>query len=189
MAARTAQVPAERIERAILLVRGQKVLLDRELAVLYGVETRVLNQAVRRNITRFPDDFMLKLTREEIRNISQFVISPGLKHAPSVFVFTEQGVAMLSSVLNSPRAIQVNIEIMRAFVRLRQMLATDSGLEKKLSALERKCDRRFKMVFDAIRELMSDNDVVENVPSREIGFHAIPSTSKDVAQRAKKRQS
>jgi hypothetical protein len=189
MANRTALLPTERIERAIVLVRGQKVLLDRELAVLYGVETRVLNQAVRRNITRFPDDFMLRLTREEIRNISQFVISPGLKHAPSVFAFTEQGVAMLSSVLNSPRAIQVNIEIMRAFVRLRQMLATNTGLEKKLTALERKYDRKFKIVFDAIRELMSDAKVEETPARREIGFHTVSSAARDVSQRAKKKQS
>ncbi len=182
-------LPAERIEHAILLVRDQKVLLDRDLAVLYGVETRVLNQAVRRNLARFPDDFMLKLTREEIRNISQFVISPGLKHAPSVFAFTEQGVAMLSSVLHSPRAIQVNIEIMRAFVRLRQMLATNAGLEKKLVALERKYDHKFKIVFDAIRVLMSEAETNEKTPPREIGFHAVPSPSTGDSQRAKRKQS
>ena len=106
-------IPAERIEKVIFLIRGQKVILDRDLANLYGVETRVLNQAVRRNRDRFPDDFMLPLTREEIRNLSQIVISSGIKHAPSVFAFTEQRVAMLSSVLNSKRAIEVNILIMR----------------------------------------------------------------------------
>ncbi len=94
-------IHADPIEKAIFLIRGQKVILDRDLARLYGVETRVLNQAVRRNRDRFPDDFMFSLTREEIRNLSQIVISPGIKHAPNVFAFTEQGVAMLSSVLNS----------------------------------------------------------------------------------------
>src|SRR5688572_23624383 len=114
MAVRADIVPLERIERVILLVRGHKVLLDRDLAVLYGVETRVLNQAVRRHLDRFPADFMLKLSREEITRISQSVISsPALKFSKSVHAFTEQGVAMLSSVLNSPRAIRVNIEIMR----------------------------------------------------------------------------
>ena len=117
MSAKADIIPIERIERAILLVRGQKVLLDRDLAILYGVETRVLNQAVQRNRNRFPVDFMFKLERQEIGRISQFVTSSSpLKFSKSVSVFTEQGVAMLSSVLNSPRAIQVNIEIMRAFV-------------------------------------------------------------------------
>ena len=121
MAAQLSIVSPNRIERSIYLVRGHKVILDRDLAKLYGVETRVLNQAVRRNLNRFPGDFLLQLSREEIRNISQFVISSGLKKSPSVFAFTEQGVAMLSSVLRSPRAVAVNIEIMRAFVRLREM--------------------------------------------------------------------
>jgi hypothetical protein len=115
------RIPAERVARAIVLVRGQRVLLDRDLAVLYGVETRVLNQAVRRNIVRFPPDFLFMLTREEIRDKSQIVTCSSIKHARSVSAFTEQGVAMLSSVLHSERAVQVNIEIMRAFVRLREM--------------------------------------------------------------------
>src|SRR5215813_5560861 len=152
-------VPAERIEAAILVVRRQRVLLDRDLAALYGVETRVLNQAVRRNRNRFPVDFMFELTREEIRRMSQIVISSGergaLKFSKSAFVFTEQGVAMLSGVLNSPRAVLVNIEIMRAFVRLRQMLASNAELSRRLDELESKYDRQFKVVFDAIRELMS----------------------------------
>src|SRR3990172_9600295 len=118
-------VPMERIRQAILFVRGSKVMLDRDLAILYGVETRVLNQAVKRNRDRFPDDFMFELTREEIRNISQSVIcSSTMKHAKNVYAFTEQGVAMLSTVLNSPRAIQVNIAIMRTFVQLRTILST-----------------------------------------------------------------
>jgi hypothetical protein len=136
------------------------VILDRDLAQLYGVETRALNQAVRRNIDRFPEDFMFRLTREEIMRISQFVISsahPGiktLKFSKNVMAFTEQGVAMLSSVLNNEKAIKVNIEIMRAFVRLRRILASHADLARKLEALEKKYDAQFKLVFDAIRELM-----------------------------------
>jgi hypothetical protein len=171
MPAKTGIVPLERVERVILVVRGQKVLLDRDLATLYGVETRVLNQAVRRNIERFPADFMVKLSRREIRNISQFVISPGLKHAPSVFAFTEQGVAMLSSVLNSSRAVRVNIEIMRAFVRLRQMLASNTELAQRLDELEKKYDSHFKVVFEAIRQLMEKPTGEKD--AREIGFHTL----------------
>src|SRR5260370_16463789 len=116
MIADASLLPVERIQTLIYLIRGQKVLLDRDLAALYGVETRVLNQAVRRNSDRFPSDFLLTLTRNEIRNISQFVISSRIKHAPNVFAFTEHGVAMLSSVLNSSRAVQVNIKISPPFV-------------------------------------------------------------------------
>ncbi|MFC1866808.1 ORF6N domain-containing protein [Thermodesulfobacteriota bacterium] len=147
-------VPVERIEKSIYLIRGQKVMLDRDLAVLYGVETRVLNQAVQRNITRFPEDFMFVLSREEIMRISQIVTSSKIKYSKRVHAFSEQGVAMLSSVLNSERAVQVNIEIMRAFVRLREMLASHKDLERKLVALENKYDEQFKVVFDAIRALM-----------------------------------
>lgn len=159
-------VPMDRIDRAILLVRGQKAILDRDLALLYGVETRVLNQAVRRNLDRFPADFMFSLTRKEIQNISQFVICSGLKHSRNVFAFTEQGVAMLSSVLNSPRAVWVNIEIMRAFVRLRQILSSHTNLARKLDLLEKKYNHQFKVVFDAIRHLM----VPPVRPRRRIGF-------------------
>jgi hypothetical protein len=151
-------VPFERIERSILLVRGQKVMLDRDLAALYGVETRVLNQAVRRNIARFPADFMFELTRKEIRNISQIVISPGLKHAPRMLAFTEQGVAMLSSVLRSPRAVLVNVEIMRAFVRLRRYLTTHKALAEQLKELESRVsghDEQIQAIFQAIRQLMT----------------------------------
>ena len=166
-------IPARRIESAILMARGKRVLLDRDLAMLYGVETRVLNQAVRRNRARFPADFMYELTRSEILRMSQIVISPDglgeLKYSKSVFAFTEQGVAMLSSVLNSPRAVQVNIEIMRAFVRLREILAANSDLSRKLAALESKYDGQFKVVFAAIRSLM----VEKKQPKREIGFHAV----------------
>ncbi len=151
-------IPVEIIESKIYLIRGQKVMLDRDLAELYGVETRVLNQAVRRNLNRFPDDFMFALTRDEIMNLSQIVISSRIKHAPNVFVFTEQGVAMLSSVLNSARAIQVNIAIMRTFVKLRAMLSANKELAHKLTMLENrieKHDGEIKAIFNAIRHLMA----------------------------------
>jgi hypothetical protein len=148
-------VAQEILESKILIIRGHKVMLDRDLAALYGVETRALNQAVRRNISRFPDDFMLTLRRAEILNISRNVISSSIKHAPNVFAFTEQGVAMLSSVLRSRRAIEVNIQIMRAFVRLRQLLNTHKELARKLEELEKKYDAQFKSVFDAIKALMA----------------------------------
>jgi hypothetical protein len=166
MAPRDLIVKVERIEQAILQVRGLKVMLDRDLAELYGVETRVLNQAVRRNAERFPADFMFKLTRDEIVRISQSVISSDLKFSKSVHAFTQEGVAMLSSVLNSSRAIRVNIEIMRAFVRLRQILASNAGLERRLNELEEKYDVQFKVVFDAIRRLMA----APRRPPKRIGF-------------------
>lgn len=159
-------VPAERIEGRIYLLRGQKVLLDRDLAELYGVETRALNQAVRRNSERFPDDFMFELTREEIARMSQLVTSSGIKFSKRVHAFTEQGVAMLSSVLRSPRAVRVNIEIMRAFVRLRQLLASNAELARRLDELEGKYDAQFKVVFEAIRKLMTPPDP----PRRPMGF-------------------
>ena len=147
-------VPAEGITNKILILRDEKVLLDRDLAELYGVETRVLNQAVSRNIGRFPDDFMFELSREEIRSISQNVTSSNIKFSKRVRAFTEQGVAMLSSVLNSDRAITVNIEIMRAFVKLREILSTHKELKRKLLALEKKYDEQFQIVFEAIKALM-----------------------------------
>lgn len=151
-------IPVERIERAIYLIRGQKVMLDRDLAVLYGVETRVLKQAVRRNVDRFPSDFMFVLSDEELSDWrSQFVTSNsdrmGLRHAP--MAFTEQGVAMLSTVLNSKRAIDVNIAIMRTFVKLRQMLDSHAKLAQKLAELEAKYDGQFRVVFEAINELIA----------------------------------
>ena len=164
-------VPAERVEKSILLIRGHKVILDRDLAALYGVETRVLVQAVKRNLQRFPADFMFQLGKEEFDEWrSQIVMSNpsakmGLRRAP--YAFTEQGVAMLSSVLNSQRAIDVNIEIMRAFVRLREMLTTHKELARRLDDLEQKYDAQFRVVFDAIRQLMAPP-----VPpiKRRIGF-------------------
>jgi hypothetical protein len=165
----TRRVSLVAVERKILLVRGHRVLLDAHLANLYGVETRALLQAVKRNSSRFPPDFMLRLDAEEATRLrSQFVISNargGRRYAP--YVFTEQGVAMLSSVLKSPRAIQVNIQIMRAFVRLREMLATHADLMRKIEAMERKYDGQFVAVFEAIRELMSSR---ASRPGRQIGF-------------------
>lgn len=147
-------IPVELVEQKILVLRGHKVLLDRDLARLYEVETRVLNQAVRRNAERFPEDFMITLTREEISGISQIVTSSGLKYSKSVMAFTEEGVAMLAGVLRSKRAIMVNISIMRAFVRLRALLSSHKDLARKLSELENKYDAQFKSVFDAIKALM-----------------------------------
>jgi hypothetical protein len=153
-------VPDERITSVIWLVRGHKVMLDADLAALYGVDTRTLNQAVQRNLDRFPSDFMFQLTEAEAALRSQTVIlkkGRGQHRKYMPFAFTEQGVAMLSTVLRSPRAVQVNIEIMRAFVRLRQLQLTNDDLGRKLAELEKKYDRhdaQFKVVFQAIRELM-----------------------------------
>lgn len=181
MPAKPGIVPLERIERVILLARGQKVLLDRDLAMLYGVETRVLNQAVRRNRERFPSDFMFKLTREEIERISQIVTSSSrLKFSKSVHAFTEQGVAMLASALNSPRAIQVNIEIVRTFVQLRQMLAGNASLARQLVELEKKYDAQFKVVFEAIRQLMTKPESGQREDRREIGFHTLQESDEAV---------
>jgi ORF6N domain len=164
-------LPRERIERSILLIRGHKVMLDADLAELYGVETRALLQAVSRNQKRFPEDFMFQMSKEEYKLLrSQIVISKkgrgGRRYLP--YVFTEQGVAMLSSVLRSERAVQVNIEIMRAFVRLRRMLASNEDLARKLAALEKKYDSQFRVVFEAIRELMAPPEPNK----RKIGFLA-----------------
>jgi hypothetical protein len=166
-------IPVEMIEKKIYLIRGQKVMLDRDLAELYGVETRVLNQAVRRNADRFPDDFMFALNREEIQSISQIVISSSgrkdtLKFSKNVLVFTEQGVAMLSSVLNSKRAVQANIAIMRTFVKLRELMSSHKDLARKLEELEKKYDGQFQSVFEAIRFLIE----VDEQPKRKIGFIA-----------------
>ena len=158
----------ERVEGKILLIRSTKVMLDRDLAELYEVETRVLNQAVQRNIERFPGDFMFQLTKEEFNILkSQIVTSSwgGIRKLP--YVFTEQGVAMLSSVLNSQRAIQVNIQIMRAFTKLREMLLTHKDLKRKIEAMEKKYDRQFKIVFDAIRQLL---EPPKKPITRVIGF-------------------
>lgn len=160
-------IPTETIINKIYIFRSVKVMLDRDLAELYGVETRVLNQAIKRNLNRFPPDFMFQLDKDELDNlISQTVISTwgGVRKLP--YVFTEQGVSMLSSVLNSERAIQVNIQIIRTFTKLRQMLSTHEELKKKIESMEKKYDSQFKIVFDAIRELITD----ELKPKRKIGF-------------------
>ncbi len=167
MATNSSIVPAERIQNSIYLIRGQKVMLSADLAELYGVPVGVLNQAVKRNAERFPDDFMFQLTRQELTNLkSRIVISSwgGRRFTP--YAFTEQGVAMLSSVLHSPRAVKVNIEIMRAFVKLRQLLATRADLARKLEELEKKYDKQFRVVFEAIRQLMTEPEP----PRKQIGF-------------------
>ncbi|OLB06250.1 MAG: DNA-binding protein [Candidatus Rokuibacteriota bacterium] len=177
MPARKSIVVAQRIERAILLVGGQKVMLDADLAALYRVPTKVLVQAVKRNLARFPNDFMFRLTVEEaVRLRSQIVTSNvgrgGRRYSP--YAFTEHGVAMLSSVLRSSRAIQANIAIMRAFVRQRGLLASNEALARKLDALEKKYDAQFKVVFDAIRQLMSP----QAAGQRTIGFRLRPGEDK-----------
>src|SRR5256712_8348674 len=161
---------AIQVERRIFLIRGQNVMLDFDLAELYGVETRALKQAVRRNLDRFPADFMFKLSAAEIKNlVSQTVIpTRGKLGGATPMAFSEQGVAMLSSVLRSARAVQVNIAIMRTFVRLREMLLSNADLARKLADLENKYDAQFKVVFDAIRELM----LPPAPPKRQIGFHS-----------------
>ena len=164
-----ALVPAEPILNKILVIRGQKVMLDRDLAKLYGVPTMVLNQAVARNLDRFPEDFMFTLSNEEFEILkSQFVISSwgGTRKLPRAF--TEQGVAMLSSVLRSKRAVQMNILIMRAFVTMREMLIEHKDLSKRLDELEKKYDKHFAIVFDAIRQLMAPPPAP--LPKKSYGF-------------------
>jgi hypothetical protein len=165
----------ELIEHRIYFIRGQKVMFDFDLAGLYQVPTKALNQAVRRNLGRFPKDFMFQLTVRELINWkSQIVTSNpaakmGLRRPP--FVFTEHGVAMLSSVLQSDRAVHVNIAIVRTFARLRQILATNKELAERLAAMEKKYDRRFKVVFDILRQLMEPPE--ESNPEKEpFGFRA-----------------
>lgn len=163
-------------EQRILILRDQKVMLDFHLAELYGVETRALKQAVRRNPERFPVDFMFELDSKELAHLRSQTVIPsshgGSRHGH--LAFTEQGVAMLSSVLRGDRAVQVNIAIMRAFVRLRQLLATHAELAGKLDEMEKKYDGQFRMVFDALRRLMAS----PAKPTREIGFHTIPKPAK-----------
>ncbi len=163
-----ALVARERIEQTILVIRGHRVMLSTDLADLYVVEPRVLIQAVKRNRGRFPADFMFQLTEQEFSHLkSQIVISSwgGLRRAYP-YAFTEQGVAMLSSVLRSKRAIEVNIAIMRTFVRLREMISSNKALARRLSELEKKYDGQFQVVFEAIRELMAE----PTPKSRRIGF-------------------
>jgi len=187
----TALIPVERIDRAILVLRGQKVILDTELAALYEVETKMLNRAVKRNSERFPADFMFQLTKEEYDVLRCHSGTSNVKPSPAQrsqsgtsesrggrrylpYAFTEQGVAMLSSVLHSERAVRVNIEIMRAFVRLRRMLQANAELSLQLDALEKRYDHQFKIVFDAIRELMEKPKAKE----RRIGFRQTEGSKK-----------
>jgi hypothetical protein len=171
----SALIPVERIQRAIFLVRAEKVMLDADLAALYGVSTGNLNKAVKRNLDRFPLDFMFQLTSDEAENLRfQIGISSsdfgGRRHLP--YAFTEQGVAMLSSVLRSKRAVQVNIAVMRAFVQLRQVLSSHAELARKLAALEQRIeghDTAIRSLFDAIRQLMAPPPPEQ--PKPEIGFH------------------
>lgn len=164
----TTLIPVERIEQKILRIREHNVMLDSDLAALYEVETGALNRAVQRNLARFPEDFMFQLRPDEFADLRcQFGASSswgGRRYPP--YAFTEQGVAMLSSVLNSPRAVQVNIQIIRTFVNLRRILASNEDLARELAALEKKYDSQFKAVFDAIRQLMAP----QQPPKRKIGF-------------------
>ena len=159
-------VPIELIASKIYLIRGLKVMLDKDLAELYDVETRVLNQAVSRNIERFPEDFMFSLTREEIMRISQIVTSSEIKFSKSVRCFTEQGVAMLSSVLRSKRAIQANIQIMRTFTKLREALLDNKDLRKELEELKQLTEERFRIVFETLDQLLT----IESKPKKKIGY-------------------
>lgn len=165
----------ENVAPLVCLIRGEKVLLDADLAELYGVGTKVLNQAVKRNSERFPEDFMFQLTREEAGAVqssrSQIVT---LKRGQNVkylsYAFTEQGVAMLSSVLRSPRAIEVNIAIMRTFVQLRRLMDSNRDLARRIEALERRYDEQFASVFDAIKRLVAEDEGRKAKPKRRIGF-------------------
>ena len=166
-----ALLPVERIETVIFYARGERVILDADIAVLYGVETKALVRAVKRNMDRFPQDFMFQLTPEEVSNLRyQFGTSSwgGRRYLP--YAFTEQGVAMLSGVLRSEQAVKVNVEIMRAFVRLRRMVNEQAELARKLEALEERYDEQFKVVFDALRELMAPPEETEG---RRIGFEQV----------------
>ncbi len=163
-------IPQEIIQNKIFLIRGKKVMLDSDLAELYGVPTKSLNLAIKRNITRFPDDFMFRLTRAETKSL-RFQIETskkgrgGRRYLP--YVFTQEGIAMLSSVLHSERAIQVNIQIMRAFVKLRELMASHKKLKEKIETMEKKYNYQFKIVFDAIKRLLEPPEK----PKNPIGFH------------------
>jgi len=169
-------IPQEVIERRIFLLRGQKIMLHTHLSGLYAVTTSALMQAVRRNIERFPEDFMFALTREEIMNLSQIVISSKIRHAPNIYAFTEQGVAMLSSVLRSKRAIQANILIMRAFTRLRGLLFAHKELLARIESLEKRYsehDATVKSMFEAIKKLLEPPPAPPPVKEKVItGFRA-----------------
>lgn len=165
----------ENIATLVRFIRGEKVLLDSDLATLYGVETRALNQAVKRNMERFPGDFMFQLTQEETQALvasrSQSVTlkrGQNIKYLP--YAFTEQGVAMLSSVLRSQRAVEVNIAIMRTFVQLRRLMDSNRDLARKIQAMEKKYDEQFAVVFNAIKQLIAEDEARKAQPKRRIGF-------------------
>lgn len=167
-------IPIERIEQKIYAIRGERVMLDSDLAEIYGVTTKVFNQAVKRNLKRFPEDFMFQLTKEEFENLrSQIVTSSsdnygGRRYLPRVF--TEHGAIMAANILSSERAVEASVQVVRAFVKLRQMLASNAELSKKVEALEKKYDAQFKVVFDAIKQLMLPPDK----PKGSIGFLGKP---------------
>jgi len=165
---------AELIAPLVQIIRGEKVLLDRDLAKLYGVETKALKQAVRRNQDRFPDDFMFVLSTEEFeywrsQNVTSKSDRKGLRHPP--MAFTEQGVAMLSSVLRSSRAVEVNIAIMRTFVQLRNLMDSNKDLARKIKSLEKKYDEQFEVVFKAIQALIKEEENRRSQPKKQMGFH------------------
>lgn len=164
-------LPEERINSKIFFFRNKKVMLDRDLAELYGVQTKVLNQALRRNISRFPEDFVFQLTKKESDFLRSQIVTLGLgkgKHSKYLpYAFTEQGIAMLSSVLSSERAIQVNILIMRTFTKIREMMITNEQLRHKIEELEQKYDRKFAIVFEVIKKILDQNDAPSKTP---IGF-------------------
>jgi hypothetical protein len=178
-------IPIERIEQKILLLRGQKVMLDRDLAELYGVTTSNLNKAVSRNPDRFPPDFMFNISNEEFDILKfHFGISSwgGTRTLPRAF--TEQGVAMLSSVLRSKQAVQVNILIMRAFVKLRELISSHKDLVRKIELMERKYDSQFKIVFDAIKQLMAPPTIAAK---RKYGFHSARDENGEPKTKAKRK--
>ncbi len=162
-------VPQEIIEKKIFLIRGQKVMLDRDLAYLYGVETAQLKRQVKRNIERFPEDFMFTLNDKEVEILVCHFGIPSKSYfgGANPYAFTEHGVLMLSSVLNSKKAIQVNIQIMRTFTKLREIIMTHKDLQRKIEDIERKYDQQFKVVFDAIKQLLTPPEK----PKRQMGFH------------------
>lgn len=184
-------IPEEVIEHKIYLIRGKKVMLDSDLAILYGVETKNLNKAVKRNEDRFPEDFMFKLNKEEaeiLRYQSSIPDGESLRFQIGTskrggrrfnpYVFTEQGVAMLSSVLKSDRAIEVNVQIIRTFVKLREMIISNKELRLKIEDMERKYDKRFKVVFDTLRSLLDNNKIAEEEKKEPIGFKCDNKTNK-----------
>lgn len=162
------EIKKENIAQHIYFIRGEKVMLDLDLSSLYGVETRVLKQAVRRNISRFPEDFLFELTEEEINQVVSQNVIPSKSYfgGAKPFAFTEQGIAMLSGVLKSERAVQVNIAIMRTFVQMRKLMLGNKDLEEKIVLLEKKYDKNFKLIFNVIKQLIGE----KNKPARPIGY-------------------